>query len=501
MVYKHYAFELMPYGATCKVQCTNNNKYTKAIVNYSTSTSYTVETKPLGLNYAEFIESSIEPVEMTFNYYKKNGILVEIITNLEIKTNNNIRKDSTGHYSIINSNWLSSGNGIFTVSNETWFNGPRTETPYIYLCFNKVKIENCFLDHSVDWVTNGFRSLTYDNIKLYPHYNSNLKATLARYITISWNQVENNQLLYGEDDGMNEFHNRYYIYSFKNGVQEKLYSSDKHSEVIQGFTYNILRMDGGSNVKKYIGPYYIGFVVNIGEVGEWIPGSQYYIKSGTYYGYDSEGYKQDTIVNAKTASINVDNSIPILYSIDYYGNLKNSFYYTNVESYSTKPYFSPANGIELESDWNLTCTSFNECPSYCDDCPSNCPAQGGDSSQTYTVLVVNGPAGTGYGVTGWKIGTSEQVWIANNDYTNYSVYGESTYKIGTDIGVAKSEYVYEETRTKQDCGGCTCHEESPCPCEMQSQIYYCTNCTCYCYGNNLFCTQNAVYCNSDEQIC
>lgn len=478
----------MPYGATCNVYCTNSNRNTGTIVNYSTSTSYTIESRPLGLNCVEFIQSSIEPVEMTYNYSKKNGILVEIITNLEVKTNNNIRKDSNGHYSIINSSWLSSGNGTFTISNEAWFNGSRTETPYIYLCFNKVKIENCFLEHSADWVENGFRSLTYDDTKLYPHYNSNLKATFARYTTISWNQSESNKLLYGEDDGMSQFLNRYYIYSFKNGTQERLYFSNQHSTIVQGFTYNTPRMDGGSNVKRYVGPYYIGYVANIGEVGEWLPGSKYYIKPGTYYTYNSEGYREGITVGSKSASINVNNSIPILYSIKYYGESKNGFYYTNSSSYSAKPYFSPANGIELESDWNLTCNSYNECPTYCDDCPSDCPTQGGDSSQTYTVLVINGPAGTGYGVTGWKIGTSQQVWIANGDYTDYSVYGQSTYKIGTDTGVAKSEYVYEETRTRPDCGGgCTCDADYP----------YCTSdgqCVNLCNDDASGCPTN-IYCS------
>ena len=342
---------------------------------------------------------------------------------------------------------------------------------------------------AADGVENGFRSLTYDNTKLYPHYSNNLKATFARYITISWNQTESNKLLYGEDDGMGQFHNRYYIYSYTNNQQNRLFYSDQHSTIINGYTATVPRMDGGANVKKYIGPYFIGFVVNIGEVGEWKPGTTYYIKSGTYYNYDIEGYKISGNVSSKSAPIDNSNGIPILYSINYYGSSKKGFYHTTGTSYSAKPYFSPANGLELESDWNLNCSSFNECPSWCSNCPSDCPTQGGDSSTTYMVLVVNGPNG---GVTGWKIGTSEYIWVRNGDYTDYSVYGTASYKIGTDTGVeGPNSYVYEEERTTGSCGGCNycgsdgCYSDCPyevtpcysdcssdCPCNNCHMIYY-----------------------------
>ena len=148
-----------------------------------------------------------------------------------------------------------------------------------------------------------------------------------------------------------------------------------------------------------------------------------------------------------------------------------------------------ANGLELESDWNLNCSSFNECPSWCSNCPSDCPTQGGDSSTTYMVLVVNGPNG---GVTGWKIGTSEYIWVRNGDYTDYSVYGTASYKIGTDTGVeGPNSYVYEEERTTGSCGGCNycgsdgCYSDCPyevtpcysdcssdCPCNNCHMIYY-----------------------------
>lgn len=485
MVYKHYTFELMPYGATCDIRCTSSNRSIETIKNYSSATNYSFESQYLGYNYAEYIESSIEPIEMTYSYTKKNGILVEIITNLTVKSKN----------------LGSDGSGTFTISNETWFNNGKQGTPYIYLCFNKVQIENCFLAQAADGVENGFRSLTYDSVKLYPHYDNNLKATFARYTTISWNQTESNKLLYGEDDGMSQFHNRYYIYSYTNGSRTGLYYNEHHSQIVDGFTYTVPRMDGGANVKQYIGPYYIGFVVNIGEVGEWKPGSTYYIKSGTYYNYDSEGYKISGNVASKKAPVDNVNGIPTLYSINYYGNSKKGFYHTTGSDYSSKPYFSPANGLELESDWNLTCNSFNECPSWCDNCPSYCPTQGGDSSQTYTVLVVNGPNG---GVTGWKIGTSEYIWVSNGDYDNYSVYGSATYKIGSDTGVeGPNKYVYEETRTRSNCGCSQCSPYDPpyCECETQAQIYYCTNCTCYCNGDGFWCTANTVYCDSDEQVC
>ena len=492
----------MPYGATCNIYCTSSSKNTKSIINYNSATSYSTEIQQIGLNLAEYIESSIEPIEMSFNYSKKNGILVEIITNLEVITNSNIRKDSDGHYSIINSSWLSSGDGNFTISNATWFNNGKQGTPYIYLCFNSVKIENCFISKAADNVENGFRSLTYDDSKIYPHYDSNLKATLARYTIISWNKTESNKLLYGEDDGMSQFHNRYYIYSYTNNQQSRLFYSDQHSTIIKGYTATIPRMDGGANIKQYIGPYFIGFVVNIGEVGEWKPGSQYYIKSGTYYSYDTDGYRISKTVTSKTAPVTTNNSIPLLYSIERYGSSNNSFYYTSGTNYSSKPYFSPANGLELESDWNLTCNSFNECPSFCSHCPSNCPTQGGDSSTSYTVLVINGPAGTGYGVTGWKISDHSQYWVPNGEYTNYSRYGTGTYKIninGTEVGVQEYpgyNYVYEETRTSGSCGGgCTnytCDDSPTCGCDYP---FYCDDNPCYCNTNRV-CAVYSSYCRS-----
>ena len=45
MVYKHHAFELMPYGATCNVRCTSSNRSIETIKNYSSATNYSFESQ------------------------------------------------------------------------------------------------------------------------------------------------------------------------------------------------------------------------------------------------------------------------------------------------------------------------------------------------------------------------------------------------------------------------------------------------------------------------
>lgn len=343
MIYKHHSFELLPYGSTCKVKCISSNKQTHYVDEYSGETSFTTVEQNVGLGYSCFIESILEPMEMTFSYTEQNGNLVEILTNLEVN--------------------LDTSKKQFTISNNLWFQGDKQEAPYIKLCFNNVKIENCFLDQYRGY-TNGFKRLDVETNFLYPVNNENLRCKLARYTTISWNKEETNTLLYTEDAAMNLYHNVYVLAYSRNGTLGHIATINEHNKVTQGYNYKVPRMDGGN--KKYIGPYFIGFVVNLGEVGDWEPGSTYYVKSGTYYMYDSQGFRKIKTFGTKQLSVSTNNSIPLFYSVKHFGTNNKSFYYINTDNsdFSTNPYLNAAEGIELESDWDLSCN-----PGIYDDCP------------------------------------------------------------------------------------------------------------------------------------
>jgi len=119
-------FELLPYGATVNLKCTECSKSGKIITDVISETNYITEEKELGLDNCYFLESSLEPITMTYEYTKGNGVLIGVSTNLDL----------------INCTTTSRGTGSFKISNSTIFNSPIvTEEIFIIKEVKEIKIK------------------------------------------------------------------------------------------------------------------------------------------------------------------------------------------------------------------------------------------------------------------------------------------------------------------------------------------------------------------------
>ena len=214
-------FQLLPYGATINLTCTSCSKKGKKIDNYTDSEHYTIIEDDLGKNNNYFLTSDREPIEMTYSYTAKNGILVGIETNLQIK----------------NKNLGSNGAGSFTISNENWFNNQNKPTPYIKLLFNKVKVECCFVNpfgaDDPGYGSNGWSGLQNGGDEFFIPYSLNNNNTssckLKRYITVSWSTSEDNENMCLEINKGNSgyWFQGWFSYGDTNG---NIYSFDHHKD-------------------------------------------------------------------------------------------------------------------------------------------------------------------------------------------------------------------------------------------------------------------------------
>lgn len=376
-------FEFLPYGASAKVVCIKSSKKGELISGYNSSTDYITSYQQIGLGGSYFLLSDKEPVEMEYSYFKENGILVEIITNFEVIADNiNIRDTGNGHYSIINREWLESGNGKFKISNENWFNNKRQEEPYIKLCFNEVQIECCFTNPWEDigrWVaycSNGWEKLDEGAMGkfLKPYSNdAHNYCILARYIIVSWNKEENNQLYYAQYINDEHWYQIWFSYMDENGdiinfdgtireqntiipindfLEQRLWSHTQAGDNTATCTVTIPPLNGTGEIKggisnKSIIPYNyfkIGYTINFGGEGTYQPGSTLFVRQ-TNHIYSNEGFIYENEINSTIIS---EKSSPILYSHPSKDNWTN-----NSKFYKTEDgkYVSPSDGLEIISAW------------------------------------------------------------------------------------------------------------------------------------------------------
>ena len=388
-------FDLLPYGAGIDLNCIGSSKIGLLVDEYTSATTYTTTDKQIGENTSYFLFSQKEPIEMTYEYSRDNGVLVEIITNLEVITNSNIIEDENekGHYYIINNDWLKTGEGQFTISNANWFNSERQEEPYIRLCFNNVQVECCFtnpLGGQVTYGDNGWEGLLDQGINVLVPYSSaaNNYCVLDRYITVSWNKEETAYLYeeQGKENDSNHWYQIWFSYMDTNGdvidfngknlttgeqvnggtAQRIMHSI---SSVPEKTTYIIPRLDGkgtisggGITVKPYA-YFKIGYTINFYGEGQWQGG--YYLAVKPKYLYNTNGLV-DLIENNQVFFINSKDTSPILYSHPSINNWKANSKFYRTEDY----YFSPTDGLRMFSNWNND--KCNLCPTVCNPFKQTC---------------------------------------------------------------------------------------------------------------------------------
>lgn len=252
------------------------------------------------------------------------------------------------------------------------------KAPYIRLLFNKVKVECCFVnvDGLGTYSQNGWNDLKIIGDYIRPgSYSAQNYCQLQRYITVSWSTSENNQLMISELNN-----NRWYQAFF-----DTLDSNDIPTGFGYGDTHRIWSVDnlntqdsieaskiiipplngtgtlGTENIKlnKY---FKIGYSINFHGESEWKSASSLSI-NGYYYNYNLLGtFKYDYI----SEGINSNNSSPILVT-----HPKNKIWGENSKFYITNngKYFSPANGVEINSQWETTDYCI---PDTTGGCPCDC---------------------------------------------------------------------------------------------------------------------------------
>lgn len=403
MVYKHLMFELLPYGATINITCTSSSKVGELVNSYNSDINYTTSSQQIGLNNCYFLFSDKEPVQMTYNYTKGNGKLVEIITNLDIITNNNIEQRSKGRYRIINNDWINSGNGSFTISNKRWFDIDINERPdpYIRLCFNEVRIDCCFVNVipasviqqlGLRFAENGWKLLantTDDDIIKPVSILAQNYCELKKYIIVSWNKRENNgNLFQGIFKNENHWFQGWFSYGNTNGsiqnfeydnsFSQRIWSVDQ-SASINDHAFNLIvpKLDGTDvlfNNKKICNYFKIGYTINFYGEPTYQQNTIFYV-DGNNYTYDSNGFmvKEDLKTEIKTF-----NNSPEIFKLDSENwTTQSTFYKTNEGRY-----ISPASGLEIYPIWETEnycfdggecspdggdCNGENECGHGCDD--------------------------------------------------------------------------------------------------------------------------------------
>ena len=380
-------FEFLPYGASAKITCDKSSKKGELITNYNSSNEYDTSYQEIGKGGSYFLLSDKERVIMEYSYSKDNGILVEIITNLEVIADNiNIQDNGNGHYSIINEDWLENGNGNFKILNEDWFNNRRQEEPYIKLCFNEVKVECCFTNPWYDtwrvYCENGWENLDKEVIKnrLRPYSNSaKMYCTLARYITISWNKKNENQLYYGQPRDDEHWYQIWYSYmdsnnniidfdgrkkeQNKNNVINQLFEqrllSHTQGNELTSYSFTIPPLNGTGEIKgkitnKIIIPYNyfkIGYTINFAGEGTWQPESTLSIKQNNY-NYNDNGFIYEEEIDS---SVESEDSSPLLYSHPSTENwTRNSKFYLTKNG----KYISPSDGLQITSKWTTGNMNF-----------------------------------------------------------------------------------------------------------------------------------------------
>lgn len=513
-------FELLPYGAIANVVCTSSSRTGNMVNSYSSSSNYTTSNQQIGVDGSYFLFSQKEAVQMTYNYTKKNGILIEIVTNLRVVTNSNIRDNGNGHYEIINQQWLSSGNGSFTISNDTWFNGNRTEEPYIKLCFNKVQIECCFTNpwhgNGPSYCDNGWMTLANDaaSNRLKPvSEEAQNYCILNRYITASWNQRESNKLFYEEYLNNGEhWYQIWFAYGNKNKqivdfdgtitrtisgttststiqqhtfLQQRLWSNTDDPEQ---YTVTIPKLNGEDTVKindTNFTPYSyfkIGYTINFQGESAWQPASTLSINENTY-NYDSRGFIYTETINS---SINSIDSSPMLYSHPSSNNWNsNSIFYKT----GNNKYVSPSDGLQITSRWSTGsyCVPYDSCPD--DGCYgySECPQDGicpqdGEYQPWIGIILYNNTNIVDSSGNLVRYGSQGEEVTVIGEYTMPGT-GQLYYQIGA------NQYInYHSIERKSD--GCT----SDCPTDQGGCSDYWCNYQCYNYD-----CSNFVYCGTYEE--
>lgn len=107
MIFKYHSFEVVPWGAILNVRGRSSNKIIRSVNTYTSSVNYTTISEALGRDKSFFVESKVEPIQITYSVSSKNGDLVEVQTNLTCT--------STKVNGIITE---------FTLDNTNWFNQP-----------------------------------------------------------------------------------------------------------------------------------------------------------------------------------------------------------------------------------------------------------------------------------------------------------------------------------------------------------------------------------------
>lgn len=512
-------FELLPYGAITHVECVNSSKKGNIIKDYTSSTEYTTVVEDVGKNNSYFLISEKEPIEMEYQYTSVNGNLVEIITNLRVVTNENIRDDGDGHYSIINQNWIDSGNGSFTISSDTWFANGKSEEPYVKLCFNKVKVECCFTNpwHGQQvYGDNGWLVLAndaeVDRLKPVSEAAQNY-CILNRYITVSWNKSESNQLLFGQYANEGHWYQIWFSYmndedkivdfdGYITGTTTKVNEIMTHrlysgTEDNPSYTTDLCRLDGKGTIGG-ITPYNylkIGYTINFHGESSWQPASSLSINENNY-SYDTRGFIYKENLDSDIIS---QNSSPIIYSVTTTDNwISNSKFYKT----SNNKYVSPSDGLQIISNWPTGnyCVPYDICPNdgcygY-GQCPQDgiCSQDGGYQPWTGIILYNNTNIVDSSGNLVRYGSQGEEVTVIG-EYTMPGT-GQLYYQIGA------NQYInYHSIERKPD--GCT----SDCPTDQGGcstkqggcSDYWCNyQCADYDCGNFIYCSGYEEYSCPDE---
>ena len=365
MIFEYYVPEQVPYGANILITSTDSSFSTKI---------------PVG--GIEFITSQKEVNTMTFQYEEKNGTLVDIITNLDLKKWDKTKK-------------------TFTVSNETIFS--TGVKPYIQLCCNNVKLPISFVQ--VGNLTNKWAKTEVNNtnITLYGYEddedsNKRVYATFTRNIIVSWDKDEANQQIFinkntsGMEQGGTEFYGCYATYFYLDSNDNLNKDTNQQVFIGQGGApssgyVTIPRLDGIQSsvkngttkkiTKKFYKYFMLGLLVRITGSGyeSYKHNTVYYVgntSSETNKTYNNTDFLGS--VKGKQILLSED-GIPLLLSaseLDYKWN-SNFFYITKKGQY-----ISPSSSqIYTEYDFgDYICSSHTLCYTECDsnktmDCSCN----------------------------------------------------------------------------------------------------------------------------------
>lgn len=318
MIYKFHSFELLPWGATLKIEGKSSSKEINTLVKdtHVSSTTWISVKEALGKNRSFFIESKKEPVSITYGVTSKNGDLVDIETNL-ICTSTKV-------------------NGIiteFTLDNTDWFN--RLSTTDSILIEKKIQKVKFTLNNTPYSTNQNYLKFYVDNNQIY--YNNYTDKTFYFNTSDIINENSNIKAIYNVIDEIEETITS--IADSGSTIYGRAYVNKGVSQVIS--IYNVTKQKEISNISPSYdtqnGQYYFRIRVNTNnfEIGNILN-----IKYKCYekaieeintvtYGNYGRGYISMTPINSNNSFYNVTKGVNISSSsvYRYYDNTEHKYYY------------------------------------------------------------------------------------------------------------------------------------------------------------------------------